>query len=169
MIASIIATFTTWRAIFGVQGGMSLIGLVMAFFFVPKKSELSNLQYQEKPRSRSKEDILAAFNPSNVFRLLKFPSILLCVSAHIETCKLLADSVLGRDLRSSRHQPILPPFLRPSHHKPPFQLNFAHVLRSLLPRAGRGLPSRQRRGRPPLRPLRGALQGSPRRCALRRG
>lgn len=88
MIASIIATYTTWRVIFGVQGGMALIGLIMAFFFVPKKSELSNLQYQEKPRSHSKEDILAAFNPSHVFRLFKFPSILLAVSSSSSLIRL---------------------------------------------------------------------------------
>lgn len=53
----------------------------MAFFFVPKRSELSNMQHQEKKTSWSLQEILATFNPSHVFRLFKFPGILLAVSS----------------------------------------------------------------------------------------
>lgn len=119
MIASIIATFTTWRVIFGVQGGMALIGLVLAFFLVPKKSELSNLQYDEKPKHRSKEAILAAFNPIHVFRLFKFPSILLAVSTIcLSRLDISADISEGCHMRPPRRQPILPAVLRATYHQP---------------------------------------------------
>jgi predicted MFS family arabinose efflux permease len=82
MVGSIIATFTSWRAIFGVQGGMTFLGMALAFLFVPRNSELSHLREQEKSKTLTREDILHAFNPVNVFRLWKFPSILLAVRLH---------------------------------------------------------------------------------------
>lgn len=82
MVGSIIATYTSWRAIFGVQGGMAFIGMALAFFFVPRASQLSNLQAQEKPTKPTKQDIIYAFNPINVFRLWKYPGILLAVGFH---------------------------------------------------------------------------------------
>ena len=82
MVGSIIATFTSWRVIFGVQGGMTFIGMALAFFFVPRTSELSGVQAQEKkkPPKLTREEMIRAFNPINVFRLWKYPSILLTVS-----------------------------------------------------------------------------------------
>lgn len=80
MVGSIIATFTSWRVIFGVQGGMACLGMALAFFFVPRTSELSNIQEQEKPKKLTRQEIIQTFNPIHVFRLWKYPSILLTVS-----------------------------------------------------------------------------------------
>lgn len=82
MVGSIIATFTSWRAIFGVQGGMTFLGMALAFLFVPRNSDLSHLREQEKSRKTTRGDVLHAFNPTNVFRLWKFPGILLAVRLH---------------------------------------------------------------------------------------
>ncbi|KAG9256249.1 major facilitator superfamily transporter [Emericellopsis atlantica] len=76
MISSIIGTFTSWRIIFGVQGAMALIGGVLAFFFIPKRSQLSNVTVETR-KAKNARNILKAFNPSNIFRLYKFPGILL--------------------------------------------------------------------------------------------
>lgn len=77
MLGSIIATYTSWRVIFGVQGAISLYGLILAFFFLPKASQLSNLSAHKQSKIRTKEEILQAFNPMAVFRQYKYPSIAL--------------------------------------------------------------------------------------------
>lgn len=101
MISSVIGTFTSWRVIFGVQGGMALIGAVMAFFFVPKRSQLSNV-IVEKRKEKNARNILRAFNPSNILRLYKFPSILLAVGTPLAS-KLRSMGVVDTDFgRTSR-------------------------------------------------------------------
>lgn len=81
MVGSVIATYTTWRAIFGVLSGISFIGLVLAYFFVPKASELSNLSTHESVGKKlSRQDVLRAFNPSAVFYQWKYPGVILSVS-----------------------------------------------------------------------------------------
>jgi MFS family permease len=96
MFSGIIATYTSWRVIFGVSAGITFWGGGMAFFFVPKRSQLSHLakEQDEKKRKKLEEDaaataggqdprlrrvkaIVLAFNPMTVFRQWKFPSILL--------------------------------------------------------------------------------------------
>ena len=79
MIGSIIATFSSWRVIFGVQGGMAFIGMALAFFFVPTSAQLSNITTPETLEKMSPKEILRAFNPIHVFQLWKYPSILLSV------------------------------------------------------------------------------------------
>lgn len=79
MCGGVISTYTSWRAIFGVQGGMTFIGMVLAFFFVPRSSQLSNLREQEKPKRPTGMDLVRVFNPSHVFRQYKYPAILLSV------------------------------------------------------------------------------------------
>jgi predicted MFS family arabinose efflux permease len=77
MFSGIIVTFTSWRVILGVQGGMTLIGLVLAFFFVPRVSQLATAK--PKPKPRTKKEMLEAFNPMAVIRQWRYPSILLAV------------------------------------------------------------------------------------------
>ncbi|CAH0059294.1 unnamed protein product [Clonostachys solani] len=78
LVGSVIATYTTWRAIFGVLSGISFIGLVLAYFFVPKASELSNLSTHESAGKKlSRRDVLRAFNPSAVFYQWKYPGVIL--------------------------------------------------------------------------------------------
>lgn len=96
LFASIIATYTSWRVIFGVSAGITFYGGIMAFFFVPKRSQLSHLakEQDEKKRKKLEDDAAAAaggqdptvrrvramvlaFNPMTVFRQWKYPSILL--------------------------------------------------------------------------------------------
>lgn len=113
MVGSIIATYTSWRVIFGVQAGITFCGLIMSFFFVPKKSQLSNLakEHDEKKKRkreeaaagdgsmRTKMGIVAhAFNPMAVFRQWRYPSILL---ANL-SCGFLAVNQYGL-LSSVRH------------------------------------------------------------------
>ena len=79
-MGAVIATFTSWRVIYGVSGGMSLVGLVLAFFFVPRTSEICNPKFVDAASVKTKEEILAAFNPMHVFRQFTYPRILLSVS-----------------------------------------------------------------------------------------
>lgn len=91
MIGSIIATYTSWRVIFAVQGAMTFLGLVMSFFFVPTRSQLS-LPAQDLSSSSSSSSspppssprqkpslsvVVEAFNPMAVFRQWRYPSIIL--------------------------------------------------------------------------------------------
>ena len=80
MVGSIIATYASWRVILGVQGGMSFIGLSLAYFFIPRASELGNISPEVEGVYQKPRDILTAFNPKAVFRQLTYPNILLAVS-----------------------------------------------------------------------------------------
>jgi predicted MFS family arabinose efflux permease len=81
MFSGIIVTFTSWRVILGVQGGMTLIGLVLAFFFVPRVSQLATAK--PKPKPQTKKEMLEAFNPMAVIRQWRYPSIILAVCRRV--------------------------------------------------------------------------------------
>ncbi|KAF4980539.1 hypothetical protein FZEAL_3474 [Fusarium zealandicum] len=86
LIGSIIATFASWRVIYGVEAGMCLFGLILAFFFIPRASEVEDPKVAEAIRPRTREEILQALNPMNVFCQFRYPRVLL---TNI-TCGLLA-------------------------------------------------------------------------------
>ena len=76
LLGSVIATFSTWRVIFGVQGGMTVIGFVLAFLFVPRAKDLVGTSQMEiKPWTAA--NVKAAANPMIVLKYFKYPSILL--------------------------------------------------------------------------------------------
>ncbi|KAH7126140.1 major facilitator superfamily domain-containing protein [Dactylonectria macrodidyma] len=104
LVGSIIATFTSWRVIYGVEAGMSLVGLILAFFFVPRAREIENPKAIEATPPKSKKEMLEAFNPMNVFCQFTYPRILL---ANL-TCGLLSFSQYG--LLSSVRRIINPRF-----------------------------------------------------------
>jgi predicted MFS family arabinose efflux permease len=79
LVGSVIATFTSWRVIYGVEAGMTLLGLTLAFFFIPKASEIENPKVTQTVRPKGKKEILQAFNPMNVFIQFTYPRILLAV------------------------------------------------------------------------------------------
>lgn len=58
---------------------MSLLGLVIAFFFIPKASEIENPKATEATPPMGKKDMIEAFNPMNVFVQFTYPRILLAV------------------------------------------------------------------------------------------
>lgn len=80
-MGAIIATFTSWRVIFGVAAGMSLVGLILAFLFVPTASEVCNPKMIDAVPIKTKREALAAFNPMHVFRQFMYPRVLLAVSS----------------------------------------------------------------------------------------
>lgn len=47
MTGAILVTYTNWRVIYGVQGGMSLVGLLLMFFFFPV--DLPEPDYEIQP------------------------------------------------------------------------------------------------------------------------
>ncbi|KAL8382332.1 hypothetical protein RB595_006221 [Gaeumannomyces hyphopodioides] len=76
---ALIATYTTWRAVFGITSGTTLIAFSLCFFLVPSTEELSGGLKPEKAESGpSLPDVLRAFNPSAVLRQLKYPRVLFC-------------------------------------------------------------------------------------------
>ncbi|KAK1589802.1 major facilitator superfamily transporter [Colletotrichum navitas] len=76
LTGGVIVNFTSWRVIYGVQAGMAFLGLIMAFFFVPKASELAKHQAAEKTPVRSLGELCRAFNPMGVFRQFRYPNVL---------------------------------------------------------------------------------------------
>ncbi|CAM1501484.1 Fc.00g034680.m01.CDS01 [Cosmosporella sp. VM-42] len=104
LVGSIIATFTSWRVIFGVEAGMALFGLILAFFFVPRASEIGNPKAVDTAPMETKKEVLRAFNPMHVFRQFKYPRVLL---ANL-TCGLLSFNQYG--LLSSVRRVINPRF-----------------------------------------------------------
>ncbi|KAI5455982.1 major facilitator superfamily domain-containing protein [Mariannaea sp. PMI_226] len=77
LIGSIIAAFTSWRVIFGVEAGMSMLGLILAFLFIPRSSEVENPKTAEATQPKGLRDIFEAFNPMNVFIQFSYLRILL--------------------------------------------------------------------------------------------
>lgn len=78
LVGSAIATFTSWRVIYAVEAGMSMVGLILAYFFVPRASEIGNPKTIETP-PQTKKEIIGAFNPMVVFCQFTYPRILLAV------------------------------------------------------------------------------------------
>ncbi|PSK37505.1 hypothetical protein B9Z65_2247 [Elsinoe australis] len=83
-IGGIIVTFTSWRAIFWTQCGMMGLGAVLCLLFYP--SEIDAVKAEPRPSRPS--DIVCAFNIMHIFRVFKFPNVLL---TNI-TCGLLSFS-----------------------------------------------------------------------------
>ncbi|UZP43488.1 hypothetical protein NXS19_011300 [Fusarium pseudograminearum] len=42
IIGGIVVTYTTWRAIYGLQAGMTLLGLILACYYLPQDTEKSS-------------------------------------------------------------------------------------------------------------------------------
>ncbi|KAL0941954.1 major facilitator superfamily transporter [Colletotrichum truncatum] len=104
LTGGVIVNFTSWRVIYGVQAGMTCVGLILAFFFVPKASDLKHQNVAEKTPCHSAKDVMNAFNPAGVFRAFKYPNIL----ATNITCGLLGFNQYG--LLSSVRRVINPRF-----------------------------------------------------------
>ncbi|KAK1997018.1 major facilitator superfamily transporter [Colletotrichum falcatum] len=104
LTGGVIVNFTSWRVIYGVQAAMAFVGLIMAFFFVPKASELGRHRVADKTPVRSVSDLCRAFNPMGVFRQFKYPNVLAANFA----CGLLGFNQYG--LLSSIRRVINPRF-----------------------------------------------------------
>ncbi|KAM0276640.1 hypothetical protein ACHAQH_006549 [Verticillium albo-atrum] len=84
LTGGIIATYTSWRVIYGVQAGMTLIGLILAWFYVP-------LDPPREPQPKTTRHIISQFSPMPVFRVFEYINIL---AANI-TCGLLSFNQYG--------------------------------------------------------------------------
>ncbi|KAF5633953.1 hypothetical protein F25303_8954 [Fusarium sp. NRRL 25303] len=104
LLGSIIATFTSWRVIYGVEAGMCLFGLILSLLFIPKASEVENPKLAETTRPRTAKEILRTFNPMHVFCQFKYPKVILANIA----CGLLGFNQYG--LLSSVRRVINPRF-----------------------------------------------------------
>ncbi|KAI8246296.1 Efflux pump FUB11 [Colletotrichum sp. SAR 10_96] len=104
LTGGVIVAFASWRIIYGVQAGMTFIGLILAYFFVPRASELTHLKVPEKAPVHSVREVMHAFNPMSVLRAFKYPNIL---AANV-TCGLLGFNQYG--LLSSVRRVINPRF-----------------------------------------------------------
>ncbi|KAM0217090.1 hypothetical protein ACHAQD_007580 [Fusarium lateritium] len=104
LVGSIIATFTSWRVIYGVEAGMSLFGLVLSFLFIPRASEVENPKLAQPARPRTTKKIVQTFNPRHVFCQFVYPKVILANIA----CGLLGFNQYG--LLSSVRRVINPRF-----------------------------------------------------------
>ncbi|KAH0429408.1 major facilitator superfamily transporter [Colletotrichum camelliae] len=104
LTGGVIVAFASWRIIYGVQAGMTFVGLILAYFFVPRASELTHLKVPETAPVHNVKEVLHAFNPMGVLRAFKYPNIL---AANV-TCGLLGFNQYG--LLSSVRRVINPRF-----------------------------------------------------------
>ncbi|KAF5025162.1 hypothetical protein F66182_2738 [Fusarium sp. NRRL 66182] len=104
LLGSIIATFTSWRVIYGVEAGMSLFGLILSFLFIPRASEIENPKLADASRPNTRREIIQTFNPKHVFCQFVYPKVLLANIA----CGLLGFNQYG--LLSSVRRVINPRF-----------------------------------------------------------
>ncbi|KAH7185207.1 acyl transferase/acyl hydrolase/lysophospholipase [Fusarium flagelliforme] len=103
LLGSVIATFTSWRVIYGVEAGMCLFGFILSFLFIPRASEVENPKLIQ-PRPRTKDEVLQTFNPMHVFCQFAYPKVILANIA----CGLLGFNQYG--LLSSVRRVINPRF-----------------------------------------------------------
>ncbi|KAL4731093.1 hypothetical protein ACLX1H_000053 [Fusarium chlamydosporum] len=103
LLGSVIATYTSWRIIYAVEAGMSLLGLILSFLFIPRSSEVENPKLAE-PRPRTRQEILQTINPMHVFRQFVYPKVIIANIA----CGLLGFNQYG--LLSSVRRVINPRF-----------------------------------------------------------
>ncbi|QIX00409.1 hypothetical protein AMS68_005926 [Peltaster fructicola] len=92
LIAGIVVTYADWRVILYIQSGMILLGLVLSLLFLKEGGKAATM------KSSSLLEIVLCFSPMKVFRLMKYPNLLLTDLA----CGLLAWSQYS--LLSSPHQ-----------------------------------------------------------------
>ncbi|USW51329.1 Putative major facilitator superfamily, MFS transporter superfamily [Septoria linicola] len=70
LVAGIITTFTSWRVILWVQAGMVGLGLAFSLIFLRRGGKPATVEHP------SIADILQAWNPMRVFRLMRCPNLL---------------------------------------------------------------------------------------------
>ncbi|CEI61269.1 unnamed protein product [Fusarium venenatum] len=103
LLGSVIATYTSWRVIYGVEAGMSLFGLILSVLFIPRASEVENPKLAE-PRPRTRREIVQTFNPMHVLCQYSYPKVIIANIA----CGLLGFNQYG--LLSSVRRVINPRF-----------------------------------------------------------
>ncbi|KAH6959909.1 major facilitator superfamily domain-containing protein [Ilyonectria sp. MPI-CAGE-AT-0026] len=91
LTGGILATYTTWRAIYGLQAGMTLIGLILAFFYVPNDIPKPSHSRSEPGSKARFGTMIKLFSPCPVFKILRYPDILL---SNI-SCGLLSFNIYG--------------------------------------------------------------------------
>lgn len=93
LLGGVITTYTSWRVIYYLQTGMMCLGIVLAWFFVPKDVvPRMDLGFRtDKPTSQCLMDLVKAFSPVPVFKVMGFPNILLADIA----CGLLSFNQYG--------------------------------------------------------------------------
>ncbi|KAH7123455.1 major facilitator superfamily transporter [Dactylonectria estremocensis] len=91
LTGGILATYTTWRAIYGLQAGMSLIGFILAFCYVPKDVQKSSQGSSDRGSKARFRTLIKLFSPFPVFKILRYPDILL---SNI-SCGLLSFNLYG--------------------------------------------------------------------------
>lgn len=79
LLGSAVATYASWRVIYAIEAGMTMFGLVLAFFFVPREAEIGNPKMVDSDRVSTKKGIVQAFNPMNVFRQFLYGRVILSV------------------------------------------------------------------------------------------
>lgn len=75
-LGGVVITYTTWRAIFWLQGAMTSFGLVLAFCFIPPITSQDTDSVAAAPLILK---TIAAFNPMKCIRLYIYPNVLFTV------------------------------------------------------------------------------------------
>lgn len=79
LVAGVIVTFASWRVILYVQIGMILFGLALSLLFLKEGGREATIK---KP---SAMQALQCFSPMKVFKLMRYPNVLLTVSISLKT------------------------------------------------------------------------------------
>ncbi|KAF4913599.1 Efflux pump radE [Colletotrichum viniferum] len=77
MIGGVIVSYTTWRIIYVVQGGMAFSGLALGYLFIPNTVGWDNQQAKGGSSDNYVMGALRMFSPLDVFRLFRNPNIIM--------------------------------------------------------------------------------------------
>jgi hypothetical protein len=80
LTGGILVTYTSWRVIYGLQAGMTLLGLSLAYCYIPKDAGSSSGTVSAPDSNIRFRKIIELFNPLPVVQILRYPEILLSVS-----------------------------------------------------------------------------------------
>lgn len=114
VIGGIVVTYTTWRVIFWIQVGLGSTALIMAIFFLPETSRITELAKKKRElRFENKSDKIyfIPYNPTRVVvYIFKYPNLLLAaivaMGLHFNMYSLLTPIRYVVDPRFNLTEPI---------------------------------------------------------------
>lgn len=84
MMGGIIVTYASWRVIYWVQFSMTCLAIVLAVTFIPTALRVNNegRTVESDKESHTHLHMMEIFNPMEVFKQMRYPTVLLSVSLH---------------------------------------------------------------------------------------
>jgi hypothetical protein len=78
-----LATYTSWRVIYGVQASIAFVGAILSYFYIPYDVTPTVAEMSEKASEGGPRYFLSICNPFAILKVLRHPEIFLAVRCHV--------------------------------------------------------------------------------------